>query len=172
MQKILVIGAGGAGKSTLAAQLAERTGLPLIHLDSLYWRPGWVEPPAAEWEATVDRLLLGERWVIDGNYGGTLERRLQACDTVLFLDLPRALCVARVLKRWLRYRGRSRPELTLGCPERLSWAFLCWVWTYRQRRRPRILERLARLRADQRVIVLSSPTQVTQFLTGLFVRSW
>src|SRR4051812_22129729 len=72
MRRVLVIGSGGAGKSTFARSLAERLGLPLIHLDALYWRPGWVETPKEEWAREVRRLLSADRWVMDGNYGGTL----------------------------------------------------------------------------------------------------
>jgi hypothetical protein len=80
-----------------AARLAERTGLPLIHLDAMYWRPGWVKTPKDEWSRTVDRLLTRDRWVMDGNYAGTLDRRLAACDTVIFLDLPRTVCLWRAV---------------------------------------------------------------------------
>jgi adenylate kinase family enzyme len=93
MQRVLVMGSGGAGKSTFARGLAERTGLPLVHLDALYWRAGWVEPEREAWARTVEGLLGEARWILDGNYGGTMERRMEACDTVVFLDPPRTLCL-------------------------------------------------------------------------------
>lgn len=167
MRKVLVIGSCGAGKSTLAAKLAARLGLELIHLDALYWQPGWVETPKAEWTRIIDSLLVRDGWVMDGNYGGTLERRLKACDTVVFLDLPRRVCLMRVLMRRLRYHGRARPDMSAGCPEALSWAFLFWIWRYPQRRRPAILARLAQLRADQRAVVLRSDAEIAQFLNGI-----
>src|SRR5256886_17527246 len=70
MKRTLVIGSGGTGKTTVARRLAQRTGLPLIHLDLLYWRPGWQPTPGEEWHETVRRLVAGESWIIDGNYGG------------------------------------------------------------------------------------------------------
>jgi adenylate kinase family enzyme len=167
MRRVLVIGSGGAGKSTLAARIAERTGLPLIHLDACYWRPGWVETPPEEWTATVARLAAGDAWVMDGNYGGTLDARLAVCDTVIFLDLPRLVCVAGVVRRWLRWRGRSRPDLTPGCPEQLSWEFLSWIWTYPARRRPGILARLRSLGADRRVVILHSRREAARFVDAL-----
>jgi adenylate kinase family enzyme len=167
MQRVLVIGSGGAGKSTFAAGLAERLGLPVIHLDALYWKPGWIEPSRMAWEKTVNGLLADERWVMDGNYGGTLEMRLAAADTVIFLDLPRTLCIRRVVLRRIRFRGRSRPDMTPGCPERLTWEFLRWIWRYPVERRPGIQDRLARLRTDQRAIVLRSPSDVEEFLRSL-----
>lgn len=108
MKRVLVIGCGGAGKSTFARQLGARLQLPVIHLDAHYWRPGWVEPSKSEWATTVDGLLAGEAWVMDGNYGGTLPTRLAVCDCVVFIDLPRWLCIWRVLRRALRYRGETR----------------------------------------------------------------
>ncbi len=167
MKRVLVIGTGGSGKSTLARRLAERTPLPLIHLDAHYWRPGWQPTPADEWQTKVQQILTGQAWIIDGNYGGTLDLRLAACDTVIFLDLPRILCLWRVLKRQVRYFGRTRPELSPGCPERLSWEFLTWIWTYPSRRRGDILNRLAGLDQRKRVVILRSSAEVEQFIVGV-----
>ena len=167
MERILVIGSGGAGKSTVAAELAAVTGLPLIHLDAQYWRPGWQPTPADEWRRRVDELTSRPRWVMDGNYGGTLDLRLDRCDTVIFLDLPRVVCLWRVLKRQLRFLGRSRPDMTPGCPERLSWEFVSWIWTYPRSRRPGILEKLARLGGGRRAVVLSSAGAVRRYLASI-----
>ncbi|HVF43970.1 MAG TPA: DNA topology modulation protein [Pyrinomonadaceae bacterium] len=164
MRKVLVIGSGGSGKSTFAAELGERTGLPVIHLDSHFWRAGWQEPPRDEWAARVDELLKRDAWVMDGNYGGTLERRLAACDTVIFLDLPRVLCLWRVVSRSIRYRGRTRPDMAEGCREQLTWEFARWVWAYPRRNRPGVLKRLSELSGGQRVVVLRSRREVRRFL--------
>ena len=167
MQRILVIGSGGSGKSTVAKEIASRLGLPLVHLDALYWHPGWRATEKDVWDRVVRELIDAPRWVMDGNYGRTLEVRLTRCDTVVFLDLPRVTCLWRVLKRRLAFPGRSRPDVAPGCPEQLTWEFLHWIWTYPKRRRPGILRRLAGLRVDQRAIVLSSNRDVRRFLGGL-----
>lgn len=168
MRRILLIGSGGAGKSTLARTLAERTELPLIHLDALYWRPGWVETPAAEWRGIVAGLLQREAWVMDGNFGSTLDLRLAACDTVIFLDLSPAVCLWRVMKRRLRYRGESRPDMTQGCPERLDLDFLLWIAFYRLRRRKAILGKLVAAAGNgKRAIVLNSDAAVAAFVSAL-----
>lgn len=116
MKRVLVIGPGGAGKTTFATRLGAVTGLPVVHLDARFWRAGWIATPDAEWRATVARLVAEGEWILDGNYGSTLDARLEACDTVVFLDVPRVICLARVLSRWLRLRGRARPDVGPGCP--------------------------------------------------------
>ena len=164
MQRVLVLGSGGAGKSTFSAQLARVTQLPLLHLDALYWKPGWVESSKNEWAATVAELVRGERWIMDGNYGGTLAERIEACDTVIFLDMPRHVCLWRVLKRFVRYRGRTRPDMREGCNEQLTFEFLVWIWNYPKARRPAVLQRMRTLTALQRGVRLRSPGDIAKFL--------
>jgi adenylate kinase family enzyme len=129
--RVLVLGPCGAGKSTLAAELGRLHGLPVIHLDREYWRPGWIEPPAEEWAAQVEALIARPRWVIDGNYGGTLARRLERAQLVVNLDYPRSVFFPRMLRRVLGHYGRTRPDMAPGCPERLDWEFVRYTWRYR-----------------------------------------
>jgi adenylate kinase family enzyme len=163
----MIVGAGGAGKSTLARRVGERTGLPVVHLDACYWRAGWVETPADAWRERVRALAAEDAWVMDGNYGGSMEVRLARADTVVFLDLPRMTMIARILRRWLRYRGRTRPDMAPGCPERMSWEFVRWVWEYPRTRRPAVLARLAALPPDRRVVVLRSAAEVERWVASL-----
>ena len=167
MKRILVIGSGGAGKSTFAKQLAERTGLLLIHLDALYWRPGWIGSSKEEWTSKIDQLVAVDSWIMDGNYGGTLERRLAACDTVIFLDVSRWVCLWRVIRRRMKYRGKARPDMTAGCHERLTPDYLLWILTYPAQRRPTILRRFSELRPEQKSIVLRTPHAVEDFLRSV-----
>lgn len=164
MQRVLVIGSGGAGKTRFAQALALKSGLPLIHLDALFWQPGWVEPANGQWISTIEKLIAAPRWIMDGNYGGTMATRIAACDTVIFLDMPTYVCLWRVVKRRFAHQGRARAEMPDDCHERLSWRFLGWIASYRQSKRPGILSALSRLRADQRAVVLGSPHQVAHFL--------
>jgi adenylate kinase family enzyme len=167
MKRVLVIGSGGAGKSTFARRLGQRLGLPVIHLDRIYWRPGWVETPKDEWKRTVEELCAGDAWVMDGNYSGTLEIRLAACDTVILLDLPRTLCLWRVFKRALIYRGTSRPDVAEGCHENLNMEFFLWVWNYPKRSRPKVLSRLAVQSDSKQIYTLRSSAEVEKFLAGI-----
>jgi adenylate kinase family enzyme len=144
MQRVVIIGCGGSGKSTLARNLGDLLGLPVHHLDRLYWRSGWAETPKPEWTSIVEELCAQSAWIIDGNFGGTMDLRLSAADAVIFLDMPTLTCLWGVIRRLLKYRGGIRPDMSAGCPERLSLDFLWWIWTFRRIRRPAILERLRR----------------------------
>jgi adenylate kinase family enzyme len=163
VQRVAVIGNGGAGKSTLARRLGERTGLPVVHLDALYWRPGWEPTPSDEWRAVQAEVVARDRWIADGNYGRTLDLRLAAADTVLFLDMPRRITIPSIVWRWLRNRGT--PVQAPGCPERVSWEFLRWVWNYRRDSRPRVLAALAAHAGDATVITLRSRADVKEFVS-------
>ena len=167
MKRVAIIGPGGAGKSTLARQIGEKTDLPVVHLDSLYWHAGWVETPKAAWEQAVRAVTAGETWITDGNFGGTMDLRLAAADTILFLDLPPLLCVVRVLRRFLRFRHQSRPDMAPGCPEKLDLVFLKWIWNYRRDRRPGVLKRISEQAAGAKLVHLQTSGQVRRFLEAL-----
>ena len=167
MFRIAIVGPGGAGKSTLARRIGERLGLPVIHLDALFWRPGWVETPKDEWDARMRQLVAGERWILDGNYGRTAEVRFAAADTIIFLDFPRRVVIPRVFRRWLTHRGRSRPDMAEGCPEQVTPEFLLWLWRWPNASRHTLLEKLAAANPNARQIVLRTPREVADFLDSL-----
>jgi adenylate kinase family enzyme len=160
MQRILVIGSPGAGKSTLASRLAERLGLPLIHLDREYFGPGWTTPTKPEWRERVKLIAARPAWVMDGNYASTFDIRVPCATAIVWLDLPRWQCMLSVLWRVARHHGRTRPDLGPIGPERFDWSFMRWIWSYPNRMRPKTARMLERLRPDQRVYVLRSRSDI------------
>jgi adenylate kinase family enzyme len=163
MKKIVLIGSGGSGKSTLARQLGEKLKIKVYHLDALFWKPNWVGVPKDEQRKVQTDLVKKEEWIIDGNYGGTMEIRLNAADTIIFLDIQRTICVYRAFKRMLQYRNKTRPDMGNGNKERFDLDFLKWIWDYPKTKRPNILKRLEQLSEDKQVIILKSPKEVQQF---------
>ncbi len=163
MERVLILGSPGAGKSTFARQLTERSGLPVVHLDQHYWRTGWTEPDADAWHDTIKRLLAQQRWIMDGDYGGTLDMRLRDADTVFFLDLPRWLCIMRVLRRIVTTYGRTRPDLAEGCPERFDWEFLKYVWNYPYNRRPGLVAKLGAFKGQ--ILTFRTSRELDRYLT-------
>ena len=162
MRRVLVIGPCGAGKSTLAFALAERTGLPLHHMDKLNWLPGWVEGGNDRVRAGLERIFATDRWIIEGNYGSTLSERIARADTVVQLDFPIPLCLWRIVKRVVTHRGRTRADMTEDCPERLDLAFLWYVATWRLGPGPRTD---AKLRGHEHKLVrLHSPKELARWL--------
>jgi hypothetical protein len=106
------------------------TDLPVIHLDAYYWQSGWQENDPQQWLQIQQELIQCDRWIIDGNYGNTMDIRLAVADTVIWLDFNRYLCLWRVCKRYLKYPGKTRPDMAANCPERLTREFLQYVWNF------------------------------------------
>jgi adenylate kinase family enzyme len=165
MKRILIIGSSGAGKSTLAKKLGEKTGLKVIHLDRIYWKPNWTEPEADEWRAALEKAMReNETWIMDGNYSGTLDIRVPACDTVIFLETPPAVCVYQVLKRVAFSYHKTRPDMADGCPEQFDWEFLKWIWDFENRSKPKIEKILKQYENEKTIIRLKSKREVENFL--------
>ncbi len=165
MERVLIIGCAGAGKSVFARRLSDRTGLPVVHLDQEFWQPGWVPTPRDTWRRHVQDLASARQWIMDGQYGASIGLRLKHADTVFFLDMPRWLCVTRVLRRTLRYYGRTRADMAPGCPERIDREFLRYVWDYEREHRDRAIESLRGFPGQ--IIVLKSPGEVRAYLSDI-----
>ena len=170
MKRISIVGSGGAGKSTFAHQLASILHLPVIHLDSLYWQPGWIATPQDEWREKQQHMVQQECWIIDGNYTSTLDMRFAVADTIIFLDFPRLLCLYRAVKRQIQFAGKTRPDMAKGCPERIDREFLLWIWNYPNNGRVRVLKKIEQYQEGKQVVILHSPRQVQQFLHMLKIR--
>lgn len=167
MERVMIIGCGGAGKSTLARALGERTGLPVVHLDQLWWAPGnWQHMERAEFDERLKAELCKPRWILDGNFNRTMELRLAACDTVIYLDYPRLVClknwIGRVIKNW----GRTRQDMGPGCQEWFDPEMAKWIWTFNKTNRARYHALLEGLEGKS-VHIFRSRRQVTKFLEKL-----
>ncbi len=142
MRRVLIIGSNGAGKSTLSFALAEKTGLPLIHIDQLYWQGDWQVTPREDFEAAVLREAQKPAWIIEGNNVRSLSQRLRYADTVLWLEFSPLACLLGILRRELRYRGRARPDMPSSCISRLRLSFLRYAAGFNRRHGPAIRAKL------------------------------
>ncbi len=165
MQRVAVVGSGGAGKTTFSRELSRRTGLPVVHLDHYYWKPGWVATPRDEWRIVLSEKLQGDQWIADGNYAGTFDVRFSRADTIIVLALPRWRCISRAIRRSLGNHGHS--VQADGCPERIDVTFLWWLWRYPKDSRPLLNEALRVHGQAATVVELNSSRDVSRFLEGL-----
>jgi adenylate kinase family enzyme len=167
MKRVMVIGGPGSGKSTLSRQLHGLTGLPLFHLDRLYWRRGWTPCPKDEWHRLLRELAAQEEWIMDGGYDSTFALRMPRADTVLWLDLPLRVAFPRVLRRMAFNFRRVRPDLAPECPERIDLAFLRWAWTFRQAHAAKYRDALATYARHANVRIFASSREANRFLDSL-----
>lgn len=168
MQRVLVMGSSGAGKSTFARKLWAITGIPAVSLDALFWKPGWIPSGDAEFDERVSEAANAPRWVMDGNYilhAGALRRAL--ADTAIWFDLPRATCMIGVMTRITTRYGQVRPEMAPGCPERFDAEFLHYVWTFRRAQRPQLANFFEGLRPDQTLMRFGCRTEADRYLRDL-----
>lgn len=170
-QRALVIGCSGAGKSTFARQLGAISGLPVVHIDRLFWERGWRQAPDHIYQERLACVLIQERWVIDGNNSSTFDVRMARADAVFWIDRPRVICIARILSRIVRSYGQVRPDMAEGCPERFDWAFLKWVWGFHAKYDPLAIAAIQHHLLDERTIKLTSDAAAARFLKALDVRS-
>ncbi len=167
MQRIAIVGCSGGGKSTLARALGARLGLPVIHLDALFWKPGWVESEPEAFRAAVDAAVSADRWVSDGNFTGASALRFARADTIIWIALPRWVCLWRAFRRAVLAFGRSRSDLAPGCPERIDPAFYAYIWNWDRLTRPKMEQALQAHGPSARLIRLADDRAVRDFLATL-----
>lgn len=169
MQRIVILGNAGSGKSTLARSLSKRLSLPVVHLDTLFWEPGWIEPDAVEFRERVRDALTTDAWICEGNYARrTFDLRLPSADLVIWLDTPRLTCLTRVIVRGVL--NRPRPDLPAGCNEKLDRAFLAFlkfVWRFDHGYRQGIDAVRMAIAPTVPTLHLRGGRQITAFLDGL-----
>lgn len=166
LKKIIIIGSGGAGKSTLAIRLGKMLNLSVHHLDKYFWQPGWVETERSVFKETQLSILKQPEWIIDGNFDGTLPLRLEYCDTVIMLDYNRIVCFSGFIKRYIKYKGKSRPTMTQGCDEKFDWSYLKWLWNYKKIKVD-IIKKIEAVKESRDVYVFKNRRETEQFVLGI-----
>jgi adenylate kinase family enzyme len=168
MERILVMGSSGSGKSTFAHRLSALTGIPTVSLDALFWKPGWRPSDRTEFAERVTEAAHQPRWIMDGNFtDGAGELRRSVADAIIWFDLPRRTCMTGIITRIATSYGRVRPEMAPGCPEKIDPEFFHYVWTYRRLQRPKLLRYFEGLRPDQALICFTDRAQADQYLANV-----
>ncbi|MEE9373106.1 MAG: DNA topology modulation protein [Saprospiraceae bacterium] len=167
MKRIMIIGCCGAGKSTFARKLHSLTGIKVIYLDQQYFSPNWEEPQKDEWTKKVKNLVKADQWIIDGNYGGTMNIRLERSDTIFYLKYTTLSCLYRVIKRVITYHGTVRPNMAKGCKERFDLEFIHYVAVFNFVKGKSIEKRLKGISNDKKIIVLKNDKEVSNYIKHL-----
>ena len=160
MKKVIVIGCPGSGKSTVSRALHNRTGIPLYHLDMMYWNADKTTVEKSVFLERLSTVLEKDKWIIDGNYGSTMELRMAACDTVIFLDYPLDVCLDGIRER----RGKPRSDMPWIETEEDA-EFIEFIRNYNEQQKPKVLELLEKYR-DKNIIIFKSREQADAFLNG------
>ena len=165
MKRVLVIGGNGSGKSTFSKALSEKTELPLVHLDKIFWRGNWEYISREEFDALLDCELLKESWIIDGNYERTLEKRLQYCDTVFYFDFSTVQCLFGVTERVLKNYVKTREDMGGNCPEKFDFEFYKAILRFNRYNRPKTKALLEKYKP--KVIVFKNRKEAKKYLSSL-----
>ena len=167
MERIAIIGCGGSGKSTLARELGRKTGLPVVHLDRIFWSPGnWQHLEREEFDRQLAAETEKPRWIMDGNFNRTLPARLERADTVIYLDYNRILCLLHWVKRVISNWGKARQDMAPGCCEWFDPEFARWIWNFNRNHRQKYYE-ILNAQTGKHIHIFKKPRQLTAFLKKL-----
>jgi adenylate kinase family enzyme len=165
-KRILIQGSSGAGKSTLAITLGKILSLPVIHMDKEYWQPDWKKPNSEEWHQKQLKFIQNEKWIVEGGaYQRALPFRVQASDFVIYLEFNRFLCLYRCYKRYFTTRGKSRPDMPLGCVDQVDFSFVKWILHEQPTiAGPLALSTIRENLKHQNLVIFTKPSEVKNFL--------
>lgn len=167
MERVIIIGCGGSGKSTLARQLGGLTGLPVVHLDQIFWSPGnWKHLEREEFDRLLNLEMEKSQWILDGNYDRTLPMRLEKCDTVIWLDYNRFTCILGWIKRVINNWGKARTDMAPGCTEWFDPEFLGWIWRFNKTNRKRY-QALFAPQSKKKIYIFKNRRQLKKYLKNM-----
>ncbi len=155
----------------MAVKLGALLELPVIHLDKLFWQPGWIAMESNKWRDEVRAIVDEDKWIIDGNFDSSLDIRLPRADSVIYLDFATSVCIRRVVKRILTTFGKVREDMAEECPERIDVPFIKWVWRFRKDVRPAVYESVRQYYNGSDLFIFHNPDQVNDYLQGLKISS-
>ena len=166
-RRVIIVGNSGAGKSTLSRALAPLLNLPLVHLDQIYWLPGWQPRSEQEWRSILERELDKECWILEGNYASTLDLRLRAAEVAIWIETATWFSLYRVFRRVVTTYGKVRADSAPGCPERFDWDFIKYVWRFNRDYTPRLAAPLGDPPPGKTVLRLRGARAVRALLAAL-----
>lgn len=168
MRRIIVVGSQGSGKTSLALELGRTLALPVVHLDVLYWRPGWTPSDKASFRTRVAEAIAADQWIVDGSFSGlAFDLTIARADLLVVIDRPRWLCQWRILWRSAFDRDTTRPDLPEGCVEQFDWKLMQEAWRYDTERAPVIEAERARYGPDVPVLRLRRDRDIQGFLESV-----
>lgn len=164
-RRVLVMGCSGGGKTTMSLQLCKLLDLPFVSMDrEFFWLPGWVKRTKVEERALISAKIAQERWLMDGTGPSTFDLRVPRADAVIWIRMPRMFCLYGAIRRLAKWYGRERLEMAPGCPERLDWEFLHYIWNFERIFAPKVAAGLAEHGSDVPVFQLKTRAQMRRLL--------
>lgn len=166
MKRVLFLGCAGSGKSTFSKILGEKLNIPVTHLDTLYWKPGWIEEEKEVFIKKQQEVIDQDQWILDGNYRDSLDLRLDRCDTIIYLDVSRIVSIFGIYKRYFTYKNKSRDSITAGCEEKIDKSFFNWVWHFKKKSRPFLMDKINKT-TGKNVLIFKSRKALKKFISNL-----
>lgn len=160
--RICIFGCPGSGKSTLSKQLSKIIDVEVYHLDNIYWKPNWISISKEEFDEKLLEIMNKSRWIIDGNYNRTLDSRLESSEFIIYLDMNKFTCLMGAVKRYFKYKNKTRDDITNGCKEALDKEFISYIWNFNKNHRDKYYQKLSSI--NKPYLILKNRRQVKKLV--------